>query len=240
MTAPEVGTGDVRSFGPFRLSARARALTREGIPVDLGARTVDLLVALASRPNEVIGKRDLLALVWPDVIVTEGSLRFHIASLRKALGDGEEGTRYIITVSGRGYCFVAAISRLQGEDSGDSAFAPSVLSNTRGRLPFANIPTQRSRLLGRADAVLALSSLLADSRFVTIVGAGGVGKATIAVAVGRELADAFAGVVLFVDLGTLRDPRLWPGPWLPSSGCRFIRMTLPPSSSPICATSASS
>jgi DNA-binding winged helix-turn-helix (wHTH) protein len=75
MTTAEAQTGDVLSFGRFRLDGRARVLTKEGVPVDLGARALDLLIALASRPNEKIGKTELLALVWPDVIVTEGSLR---------------------------------------------------------------------------------------------------------------------------------------------------------------------
>jgi len=72
-----------------------RLLTKDGAPVELGARTLDALIALASRPNEIVSKRDLLAQVWPDVVVEEGSLRFHIAALRKALGDGEGGARYI-------------------------------------------------------------------------------------------------------------------------------------------------
>jgi DNA-binding winged helix-turn-helix (wHTH) protein len=99
---------------------------RESVPVDLGARTLDLLIAFASRPNEAIGKRELIALVWPDVIVTEGSLRFHVASLRKALGP-----RSITTLPGRGYRFVAAVSRLKGEDLGDSGVAPEVPSTRR-------------------------------------------------------------------------------------------------------------
>jgi len=87
--------------------------------VDLGARTLDLLVAFASRPNDVIGKRELLTLVWPDAIVTEGSLRFHVASLRKTLGEGEDGTRYITTLSGarllfRGDGFLVENRRLGG------------------------------------------------------------------------------------------------------------------------------
>ena len=79
--------------------------------MELGARSLDILIALVSRPNEVVSKRDLLAQVWPDVTVEEGSLRFHMASLRKALGDGKDGARYITTLAGRGYCFVAPISR---------------------------------------------------------------------------------------------------------------------------------
>ncbi len=81
------------SFGPFALSVSERLLTRDGIPVELGARTLDTLIALVSRANDVIGKRDLMARIWPDMIVEEGSLRFHIAGLRKALGDGENGAR---------------------------------------------------------------------------------------------------------------------------------------------------
>jgi predicted ATPase/DNA-binding winged helix-turn-helix (wHTH) protein len=179
--------------------------------VHLGARTLDLLIALASRPNETIGKRELLALVWPDVIVTEGSLRFHIASIRKALGDGAQGAR-ITTLTGRGYRFAAAISRSTGGDLEDSALVPEVPYSAPPAQPsFANIPNRLSRTVGRAHAVLALSSKLADFRFVTIVGTGGVGKTTIAVTVAHELVDAFAGIVLFVDLGALRDPRLVAG-----------------------------
>jgi DNA-binding winged helix-turn-helix (wHTH) protein len=80
-------TKDVLSFGPFSLVASERLLTKEGAPVELGARALDILIALMSAPNEVVGKKDLMSRVWPDVTVEEGSLRFHMASLRKALGE---------------------------------------------------------------------------------------------------------------------------------------------------------
>ncbi len=120
-------TTDVISFGPFTLVASERLLKKEGAPVELGSRTLDILIALVSRPNEVIGKRELLAQVWPDVTVEEGSLRFHIAGLRKALGDGKEGARYITTHAGRGYCFVAPTSLSAGranESETDAAIIP--------------------------------------------------------------------------------------------------------------------
>ena len=110
-------TTDVISFGPFTLVASERLLMKEGAPVELGSRTLDILIALVSRPNEVVGKRELLAQVWPDVTVEEGSLRFHIAGLRKALSDGKDGARYITTHAGRGYCFVAPISLSAGKAS---------------------------------------------------------------------------------------------------------------------------
>ena len=101
MMGPAAQARDVISFGPFSLIASERLLTKDGAPVELGARALDILIALASRPNEAVSKRDLLARVWPDVTVEEGSLRFHIVSLRKALGDGKDGARYITTLAGR-------------------------------------------------------------------------------------------------------------------------------------------
>ena len=100
---------DGLSFGPFNLLAGERLLTKAGVPIELGARALDILIALTSTPNEVVSKKDLIARVWPDVVVEEGSLRFHMINLRKALGDGKDGARYIATLPGRGYCFVAPV-----------------------------------------------------------------------------------------------------------------------------------
>ena len=200
MIRPTAPTRDAISFGPFSLVINERLLTKEGSPVELGARTLDTLIALVSQPNEVISKSDLLAWVWPDVTVEEGSLRFHIASLRKALGDGQDGARYIATVAGRGYSFVAPVS-LTGSPRDDALVVAPVFSH-------ANLPSRLNRMVGRDDDVLKLSAQLNASRFVTIVGAGGVGKTTVAIAVGHHLVKAFAGSVLFVDLGMLSDPDL--------------------------------
>jgi predicted ATPase/DNA-binding winged helix-turn-helix (wHTH) protein len=200
MTKPAEQARDVVSFGPFRLVASERLLTKDGAPVEIGARTLDVLTALLSRRNEVISKRDLLARVWPDVTVEESSLRFHIAALRKALGEGGDGARYITTAAGRGYCFVAPVTRSNDSAEPNSPFAV--------RFSHANLPSRLSRMVGRGDDVLRLSAQLTASRFVTIVGSGGVGKTTVAVAVGHHLIESFAGAALFVDLGMLSDPAL--------------------------------
>jgi predicted ATPase/DNA-binding winged helix-turn-helix (wHTH) protein len=200
MTKPAEQARDVVSFGPFKLVASERLLTKDGVPVEVGARTLDALIALVSRPNEVVSKGDLLARVWPDVTVEESSLRFHIAALRKALGDGKDGARYITTAAGRGYCFVAPVAR-----SNESADLNPPLTVS---FSHANLPSRLRRMVGRDDDVLRLSAQLTASRFVTIVGVGGVGKTTVAVAVGHHLIEAFAGATLFVDLGMLSDPAL--------------------------------
>jgi DNA-binding winged helix-turn-helix (wHTH) protein len=188
MTKPAEQARDVVSFGPFRLVASERLLTKDGAPVEVGARTLDVLIALVSRPNEVVSKRDLLARVWPDVTVEESSLRFHIAALRKALGDGRDGARYITTSAGRGYCFVAPVAR-----SNDGAEPNSPLAIG---FSHTNLPNRLSRLVGRGEDILRLSAQLTASRFVTIVGSGGVGKTTVAVAVGHHLIEAFASAAL--------------------------------------------
>ena len=203
MTALAAHSRDKVSFGPFSLAASERLLTKDGVTVPLGARTLDILIALVSCHNQAINKRDLMAQVWPDVTVGDGSLRFHIASLRKALGDGENGARYIATLGGRGYCFVAPISA-----SNSSGETPAVLDDS---WPSASVPGRLARMVGRADGVLALSVQLLVARFITIVGSGGVGKTTVAVAVGHELLEVFKGAVLFVDLGALHDPNLVAG-----------------------------
>src|SRR5437899_8309525 len=137
-------TKDALSFGPFNLLASERLLKKEGVPIALGARALDILIVLISTPNEVVSKKDLLSRVWPDVTVEEGSLRFHMASLRKALGDGKDGARYITTFAGRGYCFVAPISRA-------SSPRDDVTSAAAAHFPHANLPSRLGRMVGRDD-----------------------------------------------------------------------------------------
>jgi DNA-binding winged helix-turn-helix (wHTH) protein len=101
------------SFGPFRLVPSQQLLLEDGKPVRLGSRALDLLVALVESPNEIVSKDDLIARVWPGTFVEEGNLRVHIAALRRALGDGQGGNRYVANIPGRGYRFVAPVSMEQ-------------------------------------------------------------------------------------------------------------------------------
>src|SRR5882757_2667359 len=186
-------------FGPFRLSQRERLLTKDGTAISIGGRALDILIALIGQPGQLVSKNELLDRAWPDVTVDEGSLRFHVAALRKVLGDGQDGARYVTNVPGRGYCFVAPVSQR-------STTSPLALHReTRIRLT-----SPLRRMVGRDDAVRILSGSLKTERFVSIVGAGGIGKTTVAVAVGHAVLDEFDGDVFFVDLGALNDPALVP------------------------------
>src|SRR5580692_12415588 len=96
---------DVLSFGPCSLFAAERLLKKGDEPIPLGDRALDILIALAGRAGEVVTHKVLISTVWPDVTVEEANLRFQMAALRKALGDGRDGARYVSNVAGRGYCF---------------------------------------------------------------------------------------------------------------------------------------
>jgi predicted ATPase/DNA-binding winged helix-turn-helix (wHTH) protein len=188
-------------FGPFCLSASERVLEKDGVPVRLGSRALDILIALVERPTEVVTKKELFARVWPDLLVDEGNLRYHVSALRKALGEGRSGGRYVTNVSGRGYCFVAPISR--------AASPPALLSNSLARSPVG-LPPSPTRMVGRGETVQLVSEELIARRFLTIVGPGGIGKTTVATAVSRAMLAAFDGAVHYVDFGPLGSPPLVP------------------------------
>jgi predicted ATPase/DNA-binding winged helix-turn-helix (wHTH) protein len=190
------GAGDVVSFGPFRLKVGERLLLKGGAPISLGGRALDILIALVERAGDVVSRRELMDRVWPDVVVEEANLRVHLAGLRKALGDGQEGARYITNVPGRGYCFVAPVTRGSAVERPPSGAAGQAL----------RIPARLGRMVGRDETVASLCQLIRTRRFVSIVGPGGMGKTTVAVAVAHELAGEFGNEVCFVDLSAIADP----------------------------------
>ena len=98
-------------FGPFRLLQARRLLLKGNEPVSVSGRAFDLLIALVERPGEVVSKSELIAKVWPQTFVAEGNLKVRIAALRRVLAGGQPGDRYISTIVGRGYCFVAPVTR---------------------------------------------------------------------------------------------------------------------------------
>lgn len=188
-------------FGAFRLFPKSRLLEKDGAPLHLGGRALDILIFLAERAGEVVDKRELMKRVWAEVNVDEGSLRFHIATLRKVLGDAGDASRYVVNVPGRGYCFTAPLLR-------------AATSESRANLPVSSprsLPSPLAKMIGRDDAVEKISAELALHRFVTIVGPGGIGKTSVALAVAHGELAAFDGQVCFVDFGALTEPRLVPG-----------------------------
>jgi len=198
---------EILSFGPFRLAVAERLLVKGDAPVTVGGRSLDILIALIEQAGEVVSTQDLLKRVWPDVTVEESNLRVHVAHLRKALGDGLDGIRYIINVCGRGYSFVAPVVRL-----------PSPIPTNS----YQKLPPLLARMIGRDGAISTLRSQLICRRFVSIVGPGGMGKTTAAVAVAHTMREEFSNAVFFVDLLAVTDAAQVAGAVGSALGC-FIR-----------------
>lgn len=190
-------------FGPFRLSPITREIARDGVPLVLGDRALDLLITLVERAGEIVSHRELMSHAWRGIIVSPGNLRVHISTLRKALGDGENGARYIENVTGQGYCFVAPVIRETPIPS--SVTSPQFPRAERKRLA---LPPKPLRMIGREQIVNSIREDLLAERFVTIIGPGGMGKTTVAIAVTHTLLDEFARAVCCVDLGAISDPEL--------------------------------
>src|SRR6476620_9401028 len=106
--ATAAGEGTL-AFGPFRLVAAQRLLLEGDKPVRLGSRAFDILTALVERAGEVVGREELIARAWPATFVEEANLKIQVSALRRVLGDGQGDNRYVATVIGRGYNFVAPI-----------------------------------------------------------------------------------------------------------------------------------
>src|SRR5713101_9127437 len=128
--------GRAVSFGPYRLIAAQRLLLEGDNPVRLGSRAFDILAALVERPGEVVSKKELIARAWPKTFVEDANLKIQVGALRRALGDGQGGHRYVVTVPGRGYNFVAPVNL---EEHSRVPLAPTSALPAVRNLPFAAI-----------------------------------------------------------------------------------------------------
>jgi DNA-binding winged helix-turn-helix (wHTH) protein len=192
---------EVFAFGSFRLMPAQRTLVEDGKALRLGSRAFDILVALTERAGETVSKTELIARAWSDTVVEEAALRAHVAALRKALGDGRDGKRYIVNHPGRGYAFIAPLTR-------ETAMAATAAANKTAET--GNLPALLARVVGRDEIISALTTQLARRRFLTIVGPGGIGKTTLAVAVADRARASYKNGAWYVELAPLSDPDLVP------------------------------
>jgi len=199
--APSRGN-DVVAFGPFRLIVTRRELTENNQLVRLGSRALEILMILIRHAGEVVSKDRLLAEVWPGAVIDEGTLRVQIATLRKTLGDGTAGRRYITNVPQRGYCFVAPLVSILSPGPELVALPPIQLPMNLAKQ--AALPT--ISLIGRDDVVDSVLALLSVRRFVTIVGPGGIGKTSVALAVAHSRQREATHGTYLVDLDKITNP----------------------------------
>ncbi|OLF53523.1 ATP-binding protein [Pseudomonas chlororaphis] len=184
------GNGVLR-FGPYVFHLRQRLVLDGDRPLRMGGRALDILRVLVEHAGEVVGKDELIACVWPNSVVEDINVRVHIAALRRALGDGQDGQRYIVNIPLRGYCFVAPVLRVSFESL---------------HKPQHNLPARLTPVIGRDPVVDSLVRQLPVRRFMTLVGPPGIGKTTVALRVAELLLQHYGDGVWFIDLSAIDDP----------------------------------
>lgn len=197
--SPAAASTEIRwYFGHFVVWEAQRRLERSGEVLRLGTRSFDLLLQLIKRAGEVVSKDELLSAVWAGVVVEEASVRVHMSTLRKALGEPAESDdckEWISNIPLRGYRFNGRVRReaanlsLEHEQQPARAFHP--------------LPVWLTDLVGREADVARVLASLATHRLVTIVGPGGIGKTRLAIHAAEAHQRAFAAQVAFIDLSPL-------------------------------------
>lgn len=183
-------------FGRVALRPAQRQLLIDGQPAVLGARAFDLLLALVENRDRLVSKNELLDLVWPGLVVEENNLQVHVSALRKLLGP-----QAIATIPGRGYRFTLATDEAP-------APSPTAMPPTKAR---AAVLERALPLLGREAELTAVLDLLDRHPLVTLVGAGGIGKTTLARSAAKARSEAWPDGTAWVELASLTDPRLIAG-----------------------------
>jgi predicted ATPase/DNA-binding winged helix-turn-helix (wHTH) protein len=189
----DLNTASVLHFGPYAFHLRQRLILDGDRPLRMGGRALDILQVLVERAGRVVRKEQLIALVWPTSVVEEINLRVHIAALRRALGDGENGQRYIVNVPQCGYSFIAPVRC-------DSA-AQVVFEGLQ--MPRHNLPARLTPVAGRDSLVGGLVRKMPLCRLMTVTGAAGVGKSTVALRVAELLLQYYRDGVWQVDLSLI-------------------------------------
>lgn len=186
--------GEIR-FDSFRLFPARRLLLDGDSPVRIGDRALDLLIALINRHGKLVSKAELVSKIWQGTLVEESNLKVQIGALRRSLGDGRSGKRYISTIIGRGYSFVAPITIRPDEACAD------IRKHSEAQRPLNIL----RRPVGFDEVIAGISDRLAQHRLITLVGPGGVGKTTAAIVAAVRATSHYVHGTCFVDLAAIND-----------------------------------
>src|SRR5215510_9856985 len=153
----------IYEFGPYRLDAAERLLSRNGEIVPLQPKVFDLLLALVKHPGRLLEKDELMTAIWPDTVVEEVNLANNISILRKVLGDGGDGQRFIETIPKRGYRFVADAREVWRSNGDLAEEVPPARNNGKvSAVRTTDVAEQQPRKLklGQKGMIAAKAALL--------------------------------------------------------------------------------
>ena len=196
-------------FGEFEVDVRAYELRHGGQRVRLARQPMDLLLLLLERPQELVSREEIAKRLWTPDVHTDLDAGIHTAILkiRQVLGDSRESPRFVETVPGKGYRFVALVAAGGQSPRQDAAVRPDTLTPSADTRRH-NLPAELTSFIGRERELLELPRVLGASRLLSLIGAGGVGKTRLAVRVARGQVDECRDGVWLVDLAPLSLPDL--------------------------------
>jgi DNA-binding winged helix-turn-helix (wHTH) protein len=162
-----MNSDDSVEFGPFRLDPERRLLLRDGEPLALTPKTLDTLLVLVRERGRVVTKRELMERLWPDVVVDENNLTQQISTLRKILGERPDEGKYIRTVPGHGYRFVADLRKRDARTPVTARVAWLVIPLVAIVVALVVLAASRSRPQ-RSIAILPFKALGAGDEYLGI------------------------------------------------------------------------
>jgi len=215
-----VRLSDSIQFGEdFDLDVRTYELRRAGRPLKLERIPMELLLLLIEGRGQLVTRDQIVERIWgKDVFLdTDNSINAAIRKIRQILKDDPERPRFVQTITGRGYRFIAVVKSKCEISGREAARELAAISDPFSEklvkqvgTPSTSLPVQRTGFVGREKEMAAARELLLrqDVRLVTVTGPGGIGKTRLAVQVASGLVDHFLGGTHFVSLSSLSDPGL--------------------------------
>jgi len=196
-------------FGEFEVDVAAYELRRRGQPLPLARQPMDLLLLLLERRQELVTREDIAKRLWSPEVFTDldAGIRTAVLKIRQVLSDSRESPRFVATVPGKGYRFVAPIELVF---QSPPLALPGLMASPEQppNSPRHNLPADVTSFVGRRKELLELPVVLTASRLLSLTGAGGVGKTRLAVRLAYGLVNEFPDGVWLVDLASLSAPEL--------------------------------
>ena len=193
------------AFGDCEVDIARRELRRDGGTVHVEPQVFDVLVHLIKCRDRVVSKHELFQAVWRGRIVSDDTLTSRISAARRAIGDSGTKQSRLRTVARHGFRFCGDV-----EERPPASATQGSASGRAPKSPIPNLPSETTRLIGRAGELVEIAGLLATGRFITLAGPGGVGKTRLAMSVARAACTEYPDGVWLVELAPVTDPTAVP------------------------------
>jgi predicted ATPase/DNA-binding winged helix-turn-helix (wHTH) protein len=196
--AARVGDDSLLHFGKFTLDRIDNLLYYDGRRVHISKKEFEIMAYISGRRGEIVAKSEICSHIWPDSKAADANLRVHIHTLRRVLSEIEPDLDVIRSIPGKGYLFSTSL--------GSANISSAVVSHVSASLPHIVLPKVENvvEIIGRDSEIDEITSMLNARRLLTIVGPGGVGKTTTAIAAMNDFGNSADVYVAAVEMSSFR------------------------------------